>query len=108
MSERDREPDLHWSMAADYSREDLDRKFRALGAYEDDPREPVVRRRSQIIDVDAQQQSGERMPVCTARKREASVDHNSREYRRGLQHVADQLGLDVEDLLAADREIYRR
>jgi hypothetical protein len=29
MSERDREPDLHWSMAADYTREDLERKFRA-------------------------------------------------------------------------------
>ena len=109
MSERDHEPDLMWSMAADYSREDLDRKFRALAAYEPgDPREPISRRTSQIIDVEEQQQQTESGPLCTARPRFATVNHNSREYRAGLQRVADQLGVSLEDMLAADREIYGR
>lgn len=103
---RDREPNLHWSMAADYSREDLERKFRALG-YDDDPREPVMRRRSQIIDVDAEEQQLDTdHGRCTARPRAPTVNHNTRAYREGLQCVADQLGLDVADLIAADAEIY--
>jgi hypothetical protein len=48
-----------------------------------------------------------RDPMCVARERFTSNDHNSREYIAGLKRAAKQLGLPFEDLLEADREIFR-
>jgi hypothetical protein len=55
-----------------------------------DPRVPIVRRKSQIIDVEAQQQQAERGPLCTVKElRVATVDHSSRApaRRRALRRV---------------------
>jgi hypothetical protein len=67
-----------------------------------------------IIDVEEQQQFPDRDPLCmardpmcVARERFTSNDHNSREYIAGLKRAAKQLGLPFEDLLEADREIFR-
>lgn len=108
-NEDDPERRLSWSMDGECPPEDLRRLLSTLSAWEpgdDDPRRPVTRQKSQIIDVTEQAPFTEHGPLCTARRRVATVDHGSRVYREGLAHTARQLGLDVADLIAADAEIY--